>query len=337
MKASILIKPEHKRLLNQALATLFDNSNWLVNATVPQGASAAIYIIECNDKMLVARFSDPNRPTANIPHEYACQQQASNDGIAPRIYYSDIDSCLSIMEWIDSKSLPFFQAHQTTEAAMVGELIASLHQSKPFPESHSVFDLLMMVSQGLKNNFPDDSYLTQCIEIINPYLPLVNVADDKRPSHRDCHSFNLLFDGKRYFLIDWESAGNESLYFDLAVISNTLLFEDADQKAMLLAYFKQTPTAQQYAKFELMRIIAFVYYGVLLLYLSTTVPEPKLTVDETKKLPSYSFFIRQQVKSNNPDMTGYYLRYGYTMLQQAIELNESEAVSQACSILSIKK
>jgi len=328
------ISNEHIRLINHALKATFGEVEWQLKRSLPQGASAAIYAIECEEKTLIVRFSNPDRPTANIPLEYTCMQQASDCEVAPHVYYCNIEENLSIMDWVDSKPLPFFKQYHAKSVTALGNIIAKLHGSKPFPDSFSIFNLLETVGNGMKKTFPADKYLIECLKLITRYQPILNVNEDKRPSHRDMHGFNLLFDSERFYLIDWEGAGNESLYFDLAVASNTMLFEHADNVTTLLAaYFKQSPTAEQRAKFELMRVVAFIYYGLVLMYLSTSVPETKLSVNEIEQLPDYTHYIRQQIDSNNPNMTGNYLRFAYSMLKQALKNATSDEVEQAYVVL----
>ena len=113
-----------------------------------------------------------------------------------------------------------------------------------------------------------------------------------------------------------------------------MLFDNAESaKILLTAYFKQSPTAEELAKFELMRVVAFIYYGLILMYLSTSVPERRLSADEIAELPHYSHYIRQQIGNNQPNMAGNYLQFGYSSLKQALKNDTSEVVKQAYALL----
>ena len=189
--------------------------------------------------------------------------------------------------------------------------------------------MLGQISQAVKQYFPNDKYVEEALNNIPVLESLLDIEADRKPSHRDLHGFNVIYDGERYYLIDWENAGNESLYFDLAVATNTLLFKIADSESLLLnAYLKSEPTQEQLAKFKLMRVFAYLFYGFVLLYLSTSIQEPKLTNNEIIELEPFSKFIEQQIKEDKPNMAGRFLRFGYSSFIQGIKGFENRCYSE---------
>lgn len=72
-------------------------------------------------------------------------------------------------------------------------------------------------------------------------------------AHNDLLSGNILDDGQRLWLIDWEHAGLGSAMFDLANLASNNGFT-ADQEARLLElYFGQPPGPQQWRQFRAMK------------------------------------------------------------------------------------
>ena len=57
------------------------------------------------------------------------------------------------------------------------------------------------------------------------------------PCHNDLLTANLLHDGERLRIVDWEYAGMGDRYFDLANLSINNGFEEADDERLLAAYF----------------------------------------------------------------------------------------------------
>ncbi|MCB1828320.1 MAG: phosphotransferase, partial [Coxiellaceae bacterium] len=213
--------------------------------------------------------------------------------------------------------------------------IAKLHSGKAFPKSPSNFDLLEQISQGVKQYFPNDRYVEAGISKISLLRSLLDCDSDQRPSHRDLHGFNVLYDGQQYYLIDWESAGNESLYFDLAVVINTLLFKILHIESTLLsAYFNSESTAEQLAKLKLMRIFAYLFYGFLLLYIGTSIQEERLNQDQIEGLKTFSEFIEQQIELNQPLTAGQYLKCGYASFIAGLNQFETTDTEKAIELLS---
>jgi thiamine kinase-like enzyme len=78
------------------------------------------------------------------------------------------------------------------------------------------------------------------------------------PCHDDLLAANLLGDGKRVWLVDWEYAGMGDRYFDLGNLSVNNGFTDADDRALLAAYWDEPCTARRFAALRLMRSMSDV-------------------------------------------------------------------------------
>ena len=262
--------------------------------------------------------------------------QASKSGVAPPIHYYSLEKNLSIMAYIDAQPLPFFSHGTGLDVSMLADVIATLHSGEAFPSSYSVFNMLDYLNQAVSKSFSGDRYVERALGAMPLLQSVLDVASDRRPSHRDCHGFNVVYDGRQYFLIDWESAGNDSLYFDLAVASNMLLFNIPQSDSLLLrAYFKAEPTQVQVAKFKLMRVFAYLYYGFVLLYLGSLHQEVRLTEREVMALKPFHQFIEQQIKDNQPNMAGRYLRIGYAAFLQGINMLKTDGAQQAMDLLQV--
>ena len=73
--------------------------------------------------------------------------------------------------------------------------------------------------------------------------------------HNDLLAGNLIDDGKRLWLIDWDYAGFNSPLFDLANLASNNGFTPALEQRLLAVYFGQIPTndADLFARFRAMR------------------------------------------------------------------------------------
>ena len=102
-------------------------------------------------------------------------------------------------------------------------------------------------------------------------------------SHNDLFKpDNILYDGQRVLLVDWEAAFLNDRYADLAVVANHVVANDSEELVYLREYFGAAPDPYQRARFHLMRQIAHLFYTMGFLSLgslgkpvdwSGTVPE----------------------------------------------------------------
>ncbi len=85
-------------------------------------------------------------------------------------------------------------------------------------------------------------------------------------SHNDLFKpDNILFDGNRLWLVDWEAAFLNDRYADLAVVANLVVTSEAEESAYLEEYFGAPPDPYQRARFFLMRQLAHIFYAMVFL------------------------------------------------------------------------
>jgi aminoglycoside phosphotransferase (APT) family kinase protein len=68
---------------------------------------------------------------------------------------------------------------------------------------------------------------------------------DLAPSHNDLFKpDNMLFDGNRLWLVDWEAAFQNDRYAEVAVVANMIVTNEAEETAYLQQYFASPPDAR---------------------------------------------------------------------------------------------
>jgi thiamine kinase-like enzyme len=78
------------------------------------------------------------------------------------------------------------------------------------------------------------------------------------PCHDDLLAANLLGDGTRIWIVDWEYAGMGDRYFDLGNLSINNGFGEADDRALLAAYWDEPCSDRRFAALRLMRSMSDV-------------------------------------------------------------------------------
>jgi Ser/Thr protein kinase RdoA (MazF antagonist) len=84
----------------------------------------------------------------------------------------------------------------------------------------------------------------------------------KKSTHNDLNPNNILFDGKKTYLINWEAAGLDDPFIDLAIVCNNFIIEPSLQNHFLAGYFAAQPTSEQLEKLHWMRQISYAYYAL---------------------------------------------------------------------------
>lgn len=94
------------------------------------------------------------------------------------------------------------------------------------------------------------------------------LARDRRrvTSHNDLNPANVLWDGERAWLVDWEQAGLSHPYYDIAALSTFLIVDDDGALGLLARQEEGVVTDPE--TFVVIRRLAMVLYGVTFFGLS---------------------------------------------------------------------
>ena len=105
------------------------------------------------------------------------------------------------------------------------------------------------------------------------------LADDGRrvPSHNDLNPANVLWDGERVWLVDWEQSGLTHPYYDMAALSTFLMVDDEVGLQLLTAQEGAALSTGQAEAFVALRRVAMVLYGTVFFSL---VPDLQAVVPE---------------------------------------------------------
>ena len=90
-------------------------------------------------------------------------------------------------------------------------------------------------------------------------------AGDLVSSHNDLNPGNIVYDGARLWLVDWDAAFRADRYVDLATLANWFTRDAAGKAALLATYFGRAPEPEERARFEVMRVVNHLFTGVIFL------------------------------------------------------------------------
>lgn len=239
-----------------------------------------------------------NTRLGDMAQHFTCMQAAAEAGLAPRVWYTSVEDRLAITDFVEA--VPFSMTDALTRLPRV---LRTLHALPPFPTraNHLNTSCTFLLTKGAAvdgflQSFQAANVLpkAESEELFARYEQVAAVYPRHDPdmvsSHNDLfRPNNILFDGHRAWLVDWEAAFLNDRYADLAVVANFVVTNDAEEAVYLHEYFGQPPDQYQRARFFLMQQVAHMFYAMGFLWLGS-LGGP---VRPSEKVPAFRDFHRR--------------------------------------------
>jgi thiamine kinase-like enzyme len=278
------------RGLNKAFGvTTFDD---IRDLTARPGSNRAFRIVVRGSAYLLRI----NTRRGDVTRQFSCMQAAAEAGLAPRVHYTSVKDRLSITDFVEAAPFPAKDALCRVPAAL-----RTLHALPPFPVAPFNTTCTFLLNKGpaldeflekfrAANILPEQDLQELLAQYARVAAVYSSLDPDSAPSHNDLFKpDNILFDGGRLWLVDWEAAFQNDRYADLAVVANMLVANEADEQIYLQEYFGAPPVSYQVARFYLMKQLAHMFYAMVFLSLGSA-DKP---VDWNERIPTYSDFQRR--------------------------------------------
>lgn len=313
---------QHIDKINFAVRKGLGAKNWeLINLLSGGLTGIPVYRIKVENKSYVIKLEDVNDKDFDLQRSYKILETVSKQGIAPLVYFMDADQGIVLMKYIESKPRPEASPETIQKFSSV---IRELHKKNSFPKWKSVIEILELVCQRLTPEYKKSKLIKESMQEINKMTNILFDQNDIKSCHCDLNPVNVLFDGEKYFFVDWQAASPQSFYFDLAYCVNWFYFYNEDLCTLFLKnYLEREATEEENAKYYLMRIFAYIYLGIG--FISLPFKENKnipILSDETiEKLPSYLEFM-QSLGSGKVDLQNVdaQQQFGFIFLKTAIKM-----------------
>lgn len=269
----------HREIARTALTTAFGSAQADSVTNVPSGATqAALYRVDGGGKAYVLRIEGAPSPLRN-PHQYESLRIAAEAGIAPPVHYIDAVNGVLVTDFIVEQPLDTYPGGPRALAAAVGALLARLQDTPVFPAFMDYPDIVgrLLAHVGRTGLFAPsllDAHTAALAQILERWEPAQLVS-----AHNDPNPRNILFDGARLWLIDWESAYRNDALIDVAIALDNLAPTPDLEEALLSAWHGDTPGEAIRARLKTARALTRLYYAGVLLSASATVPRPAPDAD----------------------------------------------------------
>jgi thiamine kinase-like enzyme len=268
----------------------------LAPLTAGHTSSLVFRIVVSGAPYVLKIITHPYQPDT-MSRYYAAMQSAAAAGIAPRVRYAGLDDRITITDFIETA--PFSVADALVR---MPPALRTLHSLPPFADvPHELNTSCMFLLNpgpaldGFLQRIRAGSLLPdgEREEMFARHAELAAVYphpdSEMVSSHNDFKPENVLYDGARPWIVDWEAAFRNDRYADLAVVANFIAHSPAEEDLFLRSYFGQEPSPYQRARFHLARQIAHMFHGLAYLFMGSL----RAPVDRAVPLPHYDDFQRR--------------------------------------------
>lgn len=218
------------------------------------------YLVEDGENQYVARVCDDRRYLGiDRENERVCQQAAHRVGVAPAVIHHEAD--LLVTQFVKSRTLGVEDLSDRQTLPRIAATLRHLHGSQeqhvgemlyfcPFQTVRTYVATARRLGASLPADI--DDHLKEAMSLsrrMSPFHPVM--------CHNDLLAANILDDGNRLWLVDWEYAGVGNPLFDIASVSaNGSL--TADDEACLLRNYAPDFTAQMMFEVKVLKVVSLL-------------------------------------------------------------------------------
>jgi thiamine kinase-like enzyme len=294
-----MIPPEKSTAVTRSLREAFGATEFEDIRMLTKGqTSSLVFRIVVNGSPFLLKIITRPYDVDTLTRMCVSMKAAAEAGLAPHVWYTSVEDRVFITDFVEEVPLP--------AASALVQIPATLRKLQALPPFPRVPDHLNSSCMFLMHKGPAlDSFIqsvqsaniltkAESEELFTLYAQLSAVYPHQHPdlvsSHNDLFKpDNILFDGQRVWLVDWEAAFLNDRYADLAVVANLLVANAAEERNFLREYFGQEPDEYQRARFFLMQQLVHTFYALVFLLIGSA-GEP---LDRSEAVPESRDFHRR--------------------------------------------
>jgi thiamine kinase-like enzyme len=231
----------------------------LVAEPLPGGLTNRNFKVTAGGRVYVARLSSPSSSLLAIdrPAEYANSVAAAASGVAPAVAGYAPEAGVLVVEWVEGRTLTEDDVRAGAVLPRIARACRQLHEG---PRFVGTFDMFEVQRQYL------DVVTERGFRLPPRYLEFMPVVDRMRaalsarpvrtvPCNNDLLAANLIDDGERLWLIDYEYSGNNDPCFELGNIWSEADL-DLDQLDLLVTEYFGRPSRAKVARARLLGLMS---------------------------------------------------------------------------------
>ncbi len=288
------VVPEaHRESVRSALLNAADGRAVVSLTPVSGGASGAlVHRVDLDGaRSLLLRIETARDPFRNPHRSYVCLRTAAEAGIAPAVHVADPDAGIVVMDFVHQRPITEHPGGAIGVVRELGARLAQLQATATFPAL--LDDFAGLLGQMLAMIDGAGVFAPGVLSPVHDNLDRIVEAypwgsDAQVSSHNDVNPFNVLFDGERLWLIDWELAFCNDPFADVASVANNFTEPDLDaaspaaravEDALLEAWLGRPPDRPMRSRFAVMRHLNRLFYACLMMSTSIGQHPPETDLD----------------------------------------------------------
>lgn len=237
-------------------------------APVPGGATGAlVFSFSTPSGERLVRLSDPDADRKRNPDQHACLIAAAAAGIAPALYACEPETGVLVMDLVAQRPHSDHLGGARGVASELGRLFRTLQAEATFPNAVNFGERLAGLMELVlsKRHFAEGLMAPfvaglQRLRAAYPWSASGPVA-----AHCDPNPRNLLYDGNRFWLVDWETACATDPMVDLAILTHETVIGPEAEGALLEGWLGRPAGQAEWGRLVLMKPMTRLYYGLLML------------------------------------------------------------------------
>ena len=252
-------------------------------------SGALVYKLVVDERPFVLRVIVEHSLLNDPVRQLTCLRLAAEHGIAPHLRYASTELALSISAYIAHRpALPELR-RSADLVAHFGDLLRRLHAGPAFPVFLDAFQMIegglaQLAQRGVALPEPTQAALAEFEPVKRALQPHLIAA----PCHNDLNPANVLYDGGRLWLVDWETACMGDPMLDIAGLIHWFLFDPGQEATLLQSYFQRGPSERDLAKLTLMKHVSWWFYAIVFLLSLQGEEVSAVEAVDPEKLPSFA-------------------------------------------------
>ncbi len=210
----------------------------LTNISYVATDGAEKFVVRCGEDIAVHHvFRDRERAASRAAHA---------TGLSPEVVY--VEPGIMVLRFIEGRT--FEEKDLGANVERIVPLLKTCHREvgRHLQGPANAFWVFHVIRDYVRLIGADPKYLALADRLEAMQVPLPVVF-----GHHDLLPGNLMDDGSRLWLIDWEYGAFGTPLFDLANLSSNGGFDEAQDRALLAAYFDGPVPAELRAAFDAMK------------------------------------------------------------------------------------
>jgi aminoglycoside phosphotransferase (APT) family kinase protein len=261
------VSQQQRDVVQRALQATFNTTAVDLQLLTGGVSGAQIFRFEVRSRSYVLRVEPDRVALSDQERGFACMTAAAKAGAAPPVHFADAATGVAIMDFIAGRPLSDHPGGPLGLVRALGALIAKVQQTPPFPSLGDYLESLggMLGRLTQSGIFAPGGLDPHAAGLARMRAALPWDAATLVSCHNDPNPRNMIFDGERVWLIDWELAFRNHPLVDVAILTTELAQTPALERALLEATFGAPPDRPLIARLAVIRLLTRLFYGCVVL------------------------------------------------------------------------